>query len=289
MPVDAFRLGFVPGVTPAKWVRTWRERHRLPLELHQLEAADAPTALADDEVDVALLRPPVDPETVSAIPLYSEVTVVIAAKDHPLAALTPREEVEPADLLDEVFLVPQDDVYPDQEHVPGRVLEHRPATTADAITLVAAGTGLLIVPMSLARLHHRRDLIHRPLAGGPPVQVLLAWLTEHYNDEVEDFIGIVRGRTVNSTRGRPQHSGAPASTGRTPAAKRGAAHKGSAGKRGAAHKGSAAKRGNAKGSGSPRGAANGRSAAAPKGRSNAGGAKRSRPAGSKSRRRRRKR
>ena len=249
MPVDAFRLGFVPGVTPAKWVRTWRERHRLPLELHQLEAAGAPTALADHEVDMALLRPPVDPQTVSAIPLYNEVAVVIAAKDHPLAALAPREEVEPADLQDEVFLVPQDDVYPDQEHVPGRMLEHRPATTADAITLVAAGTGLLIVPMSLARLHHRRDLIHRPLAGGPPAQVLLAWLTELYSDEVEDFIGIVRGRTVNSTRGRPQHSGAPAAstTGPTPATK-------------------------------PKPAAKRTPAA-----------KRSRPAGSKSRRRRRKR
>src|SRR5699024_731433 len=111
--------------------------------------------------------------------------------DHAVAALDPREEVQPADLQEEMFLLPEDDVYSDQEHLPGRVVEHRPATTADAITLVAAGTGLLIVPMSLARLHHRRDLIHRPLAAGPPAQVLLAWMTERYSDEVEDFIGIV--------------------------------------------------------------------------------------------------
>ena len=203
MPVAPFRLGYVPGVTPAKWVRTWTERYRLPLELVPLTAPTAAAALAERAVDVALLRPPVDPETVSAIPLYTEVTVVIAAKDHALAALDSEEEVTATDLAGEVLLHPLDDVYPDTSHLPGPALDHRPATTADAIELAAAGTGLLIVPMSLARLHHRRDLLYRTLAGAPGAPVLLAWPTAQTTDAVEDFIGIVRGRTVNSTRGRP--------------------------------------------------------------------------------------
>lgn len=235
MPVDAFRLGFVPGVTPAKWVRIWQQRHRLPLELHQLEVTAAAADLEHGEIDMALLRPPVDAATVSAIPLYTEVPVVIAAKDHALAALAPGEEVTAADLAEESFLLPEDDVYtlasstpatatgaagqhpgsrpPSPDHIPGALVDHRPATTTDAITLVAAGTGLLIVPLSLARLHHRRDLVHRPLADGPAAQVLLAWLTEHYSDEVEDFIGVVRGRSVNSTRGNAARAA------RTPATK----------------------------------------------------------------------
>ena len=203
MPVAPFRLGYVPGVTPAKWVRTWTERHRRPLELVPLTAPTAAAALTEGTVDAALLRPPVDPETVSAIPLYTEVTVVIAAKEHALAALEPDEAATAADLAGEVLLHPIDDVYADTDHLPGTVLDHRPATTADAIELVAAGTGLLIVPKSLARLHHRRDVIHRPLAGAPGAPVLLAWLTDHTTDAVEDFLGIVRGRTGNSTRGRP--------------------------------------------------------------------------------------
>lgn len=202
MPVAPFRLGYVPGITPAKWVRTWSQRHQLPLELVALTAPTAAAALAERTVDAALLRPPVDSGTVSAIPLYTEVTVVIATKDHALAALDPDEEATAADLAGEVLLHPLDDVYPDTSHLPASILEHRPASTADAIELVAAGTGLLIVPMSLARLHHRRDLIHRRLAGSPEAPVLLAWLTDHTTDAVEDFIGIVRGRTVNSTRGR---------------------------------------------------------------------------------------
>ena len=42
-----------------------------------------------------------------------------------------------------------------------------PATTAEAIELVAAGVGVLVVPQSLARLHHRRDLAYRPLTDAP--------------------------------------------------------------------------------------------------------------------------
>ena len=202
MPDAVFRLGFVPGVTPAKWVRTWRQRHGMPLELVPLTHPTGAAALSDGTVDAALLRPPVDHETVSAIPLYTEVTVVLAPKDHPLAALQPDEEAGPADLADETLLRPLDDVYPGTSHLPGTVLAHRPATTADAVQLVAAGTGLLVLPMSLARLHHRRDLVHRPLAGAPGAPVLLAWRTDQTSEAIEDFIGIVRGRTVNSTRGR---------------------------------------------------------------------------------------
>ncbi|WP_022917141.1 LysR substrate-binding domain-containing protein [Ruania albidiflava] len=202
MPAVAFRLGYVPGVTPAKWVRTWQQRHELPLELVPLTHPAAAEALADGHVDAALLRPPVDRDTMSAIPLYTEVTVVVAAKEHPLAALDPEEQVTAADLAEETLLHPLDDVYAGTEHLPGTVLEHRPASTAEAIQLVSAGTGLLVAPLSLARLHQRRDLVHRPLAGAPGAPVLLAWCTDRTTDAVEDFIGIVRGRTVNSTRGR---------------------------------------------------------------------------------------
>ncbi len=202
MPAALFRLGYVPGVTPAKWVRTWQERHDLPLELVPLTHPTAAAALTEGLVDAALLRPPVDPDTVSAIPLYTEVPVVVAAKDHPIAALGPDEPASLDDLAEEVLLHPLDDVYPGTDHLPGQILDHRPATTAAAVELVAAGTGLLVVPMSLARLHHRRDLVHRRLDGAPGAPVLLAWLTARTTDAVEDFIGIVRGRTVNSTRGR---------------------------------------------------------------------------------------
>ena len=61
--------------------------------------------------------------------------------------------------------------------------------------------GVVIVPMSLARLHRRKDASYRPLRDGPTSTVALAWPAERTTPAVEAFIGIVRGRTPNSSRG----------------------------------------------------------------------------------------
>ena len=89
-----FRLGFVPGVTPAKWARIWQERHpRTPLQLVPVPASAAEAALVAGELDAALLRPPVDRDVLHAIVLYSEEPVVMVARDHLLAALDDDEAV----------------------------------------------------------------------------------------------------------------------------------------------------------------------------------------------------
>jgi hypothetical protein len=194
-----FRLAYVPGTTPAKWVRTWNERlPDVPLELVPVDAADAERVLKEGEADAALLRLPVDRPVLSAIPLYAETTVAVVPKDHDVAAV---EEATLADLADYVVLHPLDDTLP-WEDLPGRPALERPATTADAVELVAAGIGVLLTPQSLARLHHRKDLTYRPVTDAPQSSVALAWLENHTTDLVEEFIGIVRGRTVNSSRGR---------------------------------------------------------------------------------------
>ena len=195
----SFRLGYVPGVTPGKWVRIWPERSpEVPLTLVQVPAAEAAGLVRDRGADAVLLRLPNDTAGLHAIPLYTETTVVVVGRDHHLAAA---DEVSAADVADEVVLHPHDDTL-GWERPPGRPATRRPATTGDAVELVAAGAGLLVVPQSLARLHHRRDLTYRPLAGAPESRVALSWLEDETTDLVEEFIGIVRGRTVNSTRGR---------------------------------------------------------------------------------------
>ncbi|MEW1643648.1 LysR family substrate-binding domain-containing protein [Streptomyces sp. NPDC091219] len=194
-----FRLAYVPGVTPAKWVRIWNER--LPdvrLVLVPVPAADASDVLRRGEADAGLVRLPVDRTVLSAIPLYTEATVVVAPKDH---VVTAAEEVSLDELADETVLHPLDDVL-GWEQPPGEPAFERPATTEDAVEHVASGIGLLYVPQSLARLHHRKDLTYRTVLDAPQSDVALSWPEDATTDLVEDFIGIVRGRTVNSTRGR---------------------------------------------------------------------------------------
>ncbi|ABG98573.1 possible transcriptional regulator, LysR family protein [Rhodococcus jostii RHA1] len=195
----SFRLAYVPGATPTKWVRIWNERlPDVPLTLVPVAAADAPDQLRGGRADAGLVRLPIDRTGLSAIPLYTEIPVVVAPKDHVVAAV---DEVSIADLADEIVLHPLDDILV-WDSVPGLPAQDRPATTADAIELVAAGIGLLVVPQSLARLHHRKDLVYRTVSDGPESQIALSWPEAETTELVEEFIGIVRGRTVNSSRGR---------------------------------------------------------------------------------------
>lgn len=213
---QSFRVAYVPGVTPAKWVRIWNERlPDVPLALVAVSAAEASDVLRDGGADAGFVRLPVDRTYFSAIPLYTETTVVVVPKDH---VLTVVDEVTTESLADEVVLHPLDDTL-DWESLPGRPAIERPATTAAAVELVAAGVGLLVVPQSLARLHHRRDLTYRPVTDAPQSRVALSWPEEMTTDMVEDFIGVVRGRTVNSTRGRAAKGRAatPAQPKRAPA------------------------------------------------------------------------
>jgi DNA-binding transcriptional LysR family regulator len=191
-------VGYVPGVTPAKWARAWAQRRpEVPLQLHAVAAADAADALRAGTVDVALLRPPVDTSGVAVIPLYEETTVVVVPTDHLFSAV---DAVTVADLDGEAILLPLDDVVA-WAAAPCVQVDHRPEITKDATELVAAGIGVLIVPLSLARLHHRKDLVYRPITDAPTCPVGLAVPEGQQPALVEEFIGIVRGRRPSSSRG----------------------------------------------------------------------------------------
>lgn len=236
-----FRILLVPGVNPDRWLRVWQERLRdVPVELVHASPDQAVPVLRSGGAEVALVRLPAAGDDVSTIPLYTEATVVVVPKDHVFSVV---EEVDAADLEDELLVVPLDD----QLHwadAPGTRFAGDPVpTTADAVELVAAGVGVLVLPQSLGRLHQRRGLVARTVRDAPGSAIGLAWVTDRYDDLTEEFIGIVRGRKATSSRGR----GAPAAE--TPAPKtrgRGATGTGASTK-GGSSKGGSTKGGSAKG------------------------------------------
>ena len=218
-PSDAvvFRLGYVPGVTPDKWARKWAERRpHVRLELLAASTDEAVELIRTGAVDAAVLRLPIDRTGLHVIPLYTETSVAVVPKDH---LLTATGEATLAELADETVLRPHGDTLAWPGDRPGRPAAFAPATTAEAIELVAAGVGLLVVPQSLARLHQRRDLTYRPLADAPGSGVGLAWPDAKNTELMEEFIGIVRGRTVNSSR-TPRRDPPPQAPAPAPAKKR---------------------------------------------------------------------
>ena len=168
--------------------------------MRAVAAADAADAVRAGVVDVALLRPLPDPAGLAVIPLYDETTVAVVPVDHHLSAA---DAITAADLDGEPTLVPLDDVL-NWDDAPGSPVKHRPETTEEAIELVAAGLGALIVPQSLARLYHRKDLTYRPIADAPTCPVALAFPEGTQSALVEEFIGIVRGRKPGSSRGQAE-------------------------------------------------------------------------------------
>ncbi|MGS2805558.1 LysR family transcriptional regulator [Nocardia sp. MW-W600-9] len=218
----SLRVGFVPGVTVSKWARIWGDRlpdH--PLEVVGVAQGEQESALREGRIDLCFVRLPIDRTAMNAIPLWQETPVAVVQKDDALSLLA---TITPADLAEELL---QDGADLDQ--------------AADTLALVAAVGGATIVPQSIARLHHRRDLVYRPISDTEFTEIALAWPTGTDSELLEEFVGIVRGRSANSSRGavvaeperRTAAKPARKTTAKKPAAKQQPARQGKGRKTGA--------------------------------------------------------
>jgi hypothetical protein len=199
--VRQLRIAFVPGVTPDKWFRVWRERnpnitlHVIPLE----DDASGRTVLDDGTADMLLGRLPIDldsPAPLHCVRLYDELPVVVASRDHWVAAADEQAEIDLADLAEEQLALPHPSGWtPDVEQ-----LAFPPMSVKDAVEVAASGSAVVIVPMSLARLHHRKDAVHRPVAGLDPTTIALLWRRDADSEVHQDFVGVTRGRGAASSR-----------------------------------------------------------------------------------------
>lgn len=209
----SFSIAFVAGVTPTKWTRIWAERRPdVPLNVFRTETSEQVSVLLDGRAEVSLVRLPIDETQLSVIGLYSEVPVVVAAKGHSIADA---DTVGLQSLADEHLLQDPDevpawrDIAVEVAHGTRRAL---PAMRDmdEVMEQVAAGVGIIIVPHSIARLYGRKDVISRPVDGVPETQIALAWITAETTDDVDEFIGIVRGRSSASSRAAaPEEERAP--------------------------------------------------------------------------------
>ena len=178
----AFTIAFAAGVTLTRWTRAWEERQRrVPLAFIATDAVSQVSALHEGLADVSFVRLPVDRTGLSIIPLYDEIAVAVVPKEHSFSVF---ESVTLADLSSE-------------ERVADTL------SAEDAVELVAAGGGILVLPQSIARLHARKDVIALPIADGVGTSIAIAWLEKRTTPQVEEFVGIVRGRTAASSRAVP--------------------------------------------------------------------------------------
>ncbi|GMA27361.1 LysR family transcriptional regulator substrate-binding protein [Arenivirga flava] len=190
--VEPVVVRFVPGVTPAKWQRAWAERMPAhPLEVRLAEQAEAVEAVRAGDALLALVRLPLEnaDERMHVVPLYEERAVVVAPVEHDFEAA---ESVTLAQVEAETVL-------PVGERA--RIEDGVPDPVKAAVELVAANVGVVVLPMSVARLHARKDVIARPVDDAPTTRVGLVWLRDADGPLAQEFMGVVRGRTARSSRG----------------------------------------------------------------------------------------
>ena len=140
--------------------------------------------LRDDRATLSFVRLPVDREGLSVIRLYGEVPVLIVPRDSSFASLESVTEAEVAALAGVAWYSPTKPV-------------------KDAVALVAAGVGFVRLPHSLARLHARKDVVAVTIEDAPETEIALCWQQDRTTELVEEFVGIVRGRTEASSRANP--------------------------------------------------------------------------------------
>ena len=182
------RLSFVTGTEPGKWFTRFRDRTAHG-RLLATESEDPVAELLDARADLALARLP-DPRVTDehhVVELYREAPGIALPKDSELTLL---DELTPGDIEGEIinWSTPPD----------GRI--DIPAVRT-GLQVVAANVGVLIAPRPLIRVLSRRQIEHRDFRGDVPATIIaLVWRKVDDSGAIQDFVGIAKGRTSNSSR-----------------------------------------------------------------------------------------
>ncbi|MTE15084.1 LysR family transcriptional regulator [Nocardia aurantiaca] len=184
-----FTVGFMPGLMVTGAVRALTERHPgLTVDLVRTNWDDQVEVVHDGRVDVSVIRLPVEPRGLAIRPLYSEPRVVALPADHRLAG---KEAVAVTDLADE-HLLQDPALVPEWTAVASELRTDRPAvpvfhSVEEKLEHVAAGLGIIFLPLSVMTFYTRPDIAYLPVPDLAPNQVSLAWSAQRPVPLAEEF------------------------------------------------------------------------------------------------------
>jgi DNA-binding transcriptional LysR family regulator len=192
-----FTVGFTPGVLITAAVRELSRRHPdVSVEVFRSDWVHQADIIRDGQVDVGYLRLPADVRGLVVEPLFSEPRVVMLPADHQLAG---KETVNVADLAAEHLLQEPDDV-PEWRDVALELREREPRraiprlrTVEEKFEYIAAGNGIVVLPLSAATFYNRPDIAYVPVGDLTPSQVCLAWDSSRRSALISEYVAIVLG------------------------------------------------------------------------------------------------
>lgn len=183
-------IAFVTGTEPGKWFRRYEQF--TASTLHTVQSDDAFEELSRG-ADIALVRLPDAriTEDFHVVRLYTEARGVAVPKDSVYVGETlTREDLE-GEIINFEFTE-----------------QSRIDDLRSALQVVAANVGVALAPLPLLRALSKKQVVVCELADESPepdpTEVALVWRVEDDVPQIQDFVGVAKGRTVNSSRGTSQ-------------------------------------------------------------------------------------
>ena len=189
----SFTIGFMPGLIVTEAVRALVGRHpQLTVNVLRTNWDDQTAVLHDGRADVSYIRLPVDQSGLQIRALLAEPRVVALPAGHRLAG---KDTITIADLADEHLLqdpaaVPEwRDIATEMRtrHRRGAPVFH---TVEEKLEHVAAGHGIVLLPLSTAVFYTRPGIAYSHVSDIPPNQVCLAWDATRRSRLIQDFAAI---------------------------------------------------------------------------------------------------
>jgi DNA-binding transcriptional LysR family regulator len=193
--IRTFTIGFAAGVPITSAVRELSRRHPdVSVEVLRADWVHQADVIRDGQVDVGYLRLPADTRGLSVEPLFTEPRAVMLPADHPLAG---KETINVADLAGEHLLQNPDDV-PEWRDIALELRDRQPRralpvvrTVEEKLEYVAAGHGIVLLPLSTATFYTRPDISHVPVSDIAPTHVCLAWDGSRRSALISEYVAIV--------------------------------------------------------------------------------------------------
>jgi DNA-binding transcriptional LysR family regulator len=187
--VRRFTVGYTPGVPVAPAVRELARRHpEVSVEVLRMDWFHRADIIRDGRADIGYLRLPADTTGLAIEPLFADPRAVMMPAGHRLAG---KDTVAAADLGPETMIMTPGDP-PEWHDAAG---EPRAVTVAarsieEILEHVAAGRGLVVLPLSAAAYFSRSDLPYVPLVDVAPSPVCLAWERSRRSPLISEYTEI---------------------------------------------------------------------------------------------------
>jgi DNA-binding transcriptional LysR family regulator len=208
----SFTIGFMPGLIVTEAVRALASRHpRLTLNVLRTGWDDQTEILHDGRADVSYIRLPADQSGLQIRALLAERRVAVLPAGHRLAG---KDTITIADLADE-HLLQDPAAVPEWRDIAAEMRTRRRRgtpvfrTVEEKLEHVAAGHGIVLLPLSTAVFYTRPGVAYSHVSDIPPNQVCLAWDATRRSRLIHDFATIAADHPPVASQAEPDRSSPP--------------------------------------------------------------------------------